>query len=194
MTSQQQETASRQFDFIIVGAGSAGCVLANRLSADGRHQVLLIEAGGKDNSLNIHIPLMVVNLLRDEKYTWPFLTEKQVHLNGKEQLWARGRVLGGSSSINGNVFVRGDPAEFDSWSSLGCQGWSWEDMLPYFKRMETYADGAPDTRGKDGPISVTQLKNFDKLADAYLDANREAGFELVNDYNDGHYEGASYLQ
>ena len=194
MTSQQQETASRQFDFIIVGAGSAGCVLANRLSADGRHQVLLIEAGGKDNSLNIHIPLMVVNLLRDEKYTWPFMTEKQVHLNGKEQLWARGRVLGGSSSINGNVYVRGDPAEFDSWSSLGCQGWSWEDMLPYFKRMETYADGEPDTRGKDGPINVTQLKNFDKLADAYLDANREAGFELVNDYNDGHYEGASYLQ
>jgi choline dehydrogenase len=122
------------------------------------------------------------------------LTEKQVHLNGKEQLWARGRVLGGSSSINGNVFVRGDPAEFDSWSSLGCQGWSWEDMLPYFKRMETYADGKPETRGKDGPINVTQLKNFDKLADAYLDANREAGFELVNDYNDGHYEGASYLQ
>ena len=156
--------------------------------------MLLVEAGGKDNSLNIHIPLMVVNLLRDEKYTWPFMTEKQVHLNGKEQLWARGRVLGGSSSINGNVYVRGDPAEFDSWSSLGCQGWSWEDMLPYFKRMETYADGEPDTRGKDGPINVTQLKNFDKLADAYLDANREAGFELVNDYNDGHYEGASYLQ
>jgi choline dehydrogenase len=194
MTPAQQDAPAQQFDFIIVGAGSAGCVLANRLSADGRHQVLLIEAGGKDSSLNIHIPLMVVNLLRDEKYTWPFMTEKQVHLNGKEQLWARGRVLGGSSSINGNVYVRGDPAEFDSWSSLGCQGWSWEDMLPYFKRMESYADGAPDTRGKDGPIGVTQLKNFDRLADAYLDANREAGFELVDDYNDGHYEGASYLQ
>lgn len=192
MTSQQ-ETAET-FDFIIVGAGSAGCVLANRLSADGKHRVLLIEAGGRDNNLNIHIPLMVVNLLRDEKYTWPFMTEKQVHLNGKEQLWARGRVLGGSSSINGNVYVRGDPAEFDSWSSLGCQGWSWEDMLPYFKRMETFAEGAPETRGASGPIHVTQLKHFDKLADAYLDANREAGFELVNDYNDGHYEGASYLQ
>jgi choline dehydrogenase len=195
MISQQQETADReQFDFIIVGAGSAGCVLANRLSADGKHRVLLIEAGGRDNNLNIHIPLMVVNLLRDEKYTWPFMTEKQVHLNGKEQLWARGRVLGGSSSINGNVYVRGDPAEFDSWSSLGCKGWSWQDMLPYFKRMETFAEGEPETRGASGPIHVTQLKNFDKLADAYLDANREAGFELVNDYNDGHYEGASYLQ
>ena len=195
MTSSNKNTIDRnQFDFIVVGAGSAGCVLANRLSANGEHQVLLIEAGGRDNSINIHIPLMVVNLLKDEKYTWPFMTEKQVHLNGKEQLWARGRVLGGSSSINGNVYVRGDPAEYDSWSSLGCSGWSWDDMLPYFKRMETFASGDPVKRGKNGPINVNQLKNFDKLADAYLDANREAGFELVDDYNDGHYEGSSYLQ
>jgi choline dehydrogenase len=187
-------TVRQEFDFIIVGAGSAGCVLANRLSADGRHRVLLIEAGGRDNSINIRIPLMVVNLLRDERYTWPFMTEKQVHLNGREQLWARGKVLGGSSSINGNVYVRGDPAEFDSWTSLGCPGWSWDEMLPYFKRMETFAAGDPRTRGQSGPINVTQLKNFDKLADAYLAANKEAGFELVDDYNNGRYEGASYLQ
>lgn len=192
--TDQGEAGTAAFDFIVVGAGSAGCVLANRLSADGRHQVLLIEAGGKDNSINIHVPLMVVNLLKDERYTWPFMTEKQVHLNGREQLWTRGKVLGGSSSINGNVYVRGDPAEFDSWTAMGCPGWGWEDMLPYFKRMENFADGDPATRGKGGPINVTQLKNFDKLADAYLAANREAGFELVNDYNDGHYEGASYLQ
>jgi choline dehydrogenase len=187
-------SSQNEFDFIVVGAGSAGCVLANRLSADGIHKVLLIEAGGPDNSINIHIPLMVVNLLKDERYTWPFMTEKQVHLNGREQLWTRGKVLGGSSSINGNVYVRGDPAEFDSWTNMGCPGWSWEEMLPYFKRMENFAEGAPETRGKGGPINVVQLKNFDKLADAYLDANRESGFELVDDYNDGHYEGASYLQ
>jgi choline dehydrogenase len=194
MAASNQDVTGQRFDFIVVGAGSAGCVVANRLSANGSHRVLLIEAGGRDNSINIKIPLMVVNLLRNEKYTWPFMTEKQVHLNGKEQLWARGKVLGGSSSINGNVYVRGDPAEFDSWSSMGVTGWSWDDMLPYFKKMESYADGDPATRGKSGPIGVTQLKNFDKLADAYLDANREAGFELVDDYNDGHYEGASYLQ
>lgn len=185
---------THDFDFVVVGAGSAGCVVANRLSADGAYRVLLIEAGGRDRSINIHVPLMVVNLLRDERYTWPFMTEKQVHLNGKEQLWTRGKVLGGSSSINGNVYVRGDPAEFDSWTGMGCPGWGWEDMLPYFKRMENFAEGDPRTRGKGGPINVTQLKNFDKLADAYLAANREAGFELVDDYNDGHYEGASYLQ
>jgi choline dehydrogenase len=193
-SSSRNQTDRNAFDFIIIGAGSAGCVLANRLSADGAHRVLLIEAGGRDTSINIHIPLMVVNLLKDERYTWPFLTEKQVHLNGKEQLWARGKVLGGSSSINGNVYVRGDPAEYDSWSSLGCSGWSWQDMLPYFKRMESFVSGDPVKRGKTGPINVTQLRKFDKLGDAYLDASREAGFELVDDYNDGHYEGASYLQ
>src|ERR1700760_1255900 len=133
MAASNQDVTGQRFDFIVVGAGSAGCVMANRLSADGRHRVLMIEAGGRDNSINIHIPLMVVNLLRNEKYTWPFMTEKQVHLNGKEQLWARGKVLGGSSSINGNVYVRGDPAEFDSWEGMGLPGWGWKDMLPYLK-------------------------------------------------------------
>ena len=179
MTSSNRNTTDlNQFDFIVVGAGSAGCVLANRLSADGAHRVLLVEAGGRDNSINIHIPLMVVNLLKDERYTWPFLTEKQVHLNGKEQLWARGKVLGGSSSINGNVMFAAILPNMNSWSSLGCVGWNWEDMLPYFKRMETFASGDPVKRGKSGPINVTQLKNFDKLADAYLDANRETALSL----------------
>ena len=104
-----------EFDYIIVGAGSSGCVVADRLSADGKHQVLLIEAGGRDNKLNIQIPLMVAKLLMDESVTWPFKTEAQTHLNGKPQRWVRGRVIGGSSSINGNLFVRGDPAEYDSW-------------------------------------------------------------------------------
>jgi len=183
-----------EFDFIVIGAGSAGCALANRLSEDDFARVLLIEAGGKDDSINIKIPLMVVNLLKDPKFTWPFVTEPQTALNDRTQLWTRGRVLGGSSSINGNVYVRGDPAVYDSWSEMGVTGWGWADMLPYFKRMESYAPGDPATRGKNGPIGVTSLKNFDPLADGYVEACREAGFPVVEDYNDGHYEGAAYLQ
>ncbi len=182
------------YDFVVVGAGSAGCVVANRLSEDGQHRVLLIEAGGRDSSISIHVPLMVVNLLKDPAHTWPFITEPQKALNNRTQLWTRGRVLGGSSSINGNVYVRGDPAEFDSWGDLGLPGWGWADMLPYFKRMENYRGGDPALRGRDGPIGVTSLEGFDDLADGYIEACREAGFEVVKDYNDGHYEGASYLQ
>ena len=186
--------AGHEYDFIVVGAGSAGCAVANRLSEDGSHRVLLIEAGGRDSSLNIHIPLMVVNLLKDPNHTWPFITEPQTALKNRTQLWTRGRVLGGSSSINGNVYVRGDPGEFDSWKDMGLPGWGWAQMLPYFKRMERYKGGDPALRGRDGPIGVTSLEHFDELADAYVDACKEAGFRYNDDYNDGHYEGAGYLQ
>lgn len=188
------EQVNGEFDFIVVGAGSAGCALANRLSQGGKERVLLIEAGGKDDSINIKVPLMVVNLLKDPNFTWPFVTEPQAALKGRTQLWTRGRVLGGSSSINGNVYVRGDPAVYDSWAEMGAPGWGWADMLPYFKRMESYAGGSDATRGRDGPIGVTSLKDFDALAKGYVEASREAGFEVVEDYNDGHYEGASFLQ
>lgn len=193
MTSSRDNFAG-DFDFIVVGAGSAGCAVAARLSEDGRERVLLIEAGPRDTSINIHIPLMVVNLLKDPAHTWPLVTEPQAALNDRTQLWTRGRMLGGSSSINGCVYVRGDPGEFDSWEAMGLPGWGWSDMLPYFKRMESYAPGDPATRGHDGPIGVTSLKHFGALADAYVQASGEAGFDIVEDYNDGHYEGASYLQ
>jgi choline dehydrogenase len=179
------------YDYVIVGAGSAGCVLANRLSASGAYRVLLLEAGGQDNSLNIRIPLFVANLLKDERVTWPFMTEPQQHLNGRRQLWTRGKVLGGSSSLNGNVFVRGDPAEYDSWN---CPGWSYSEMQTYFRRLEDCSFGDPAKRGRGGPVSITRLENFDELGNAYLAACREAGYELVPDYNDGTYEGATYLQ
>ncbi|AOH82881.1 hypothetical protein AWL63_01690 [Sphingomonas panacis] len=182
------------YDFIVVGAGSAGCAVAARLSEDGRERVLLIEAGPRDTSINIHIPLMVVNLLKDPAHTWPLVTEPQAALNDRTQLWTRGRMLGGSSSLNGCVYVRGDPGEFDSWAEMGLPGWGWADMLPYFKRMESYRPGDPATRGRDGPIGVTSLKNFDALADAYVTASGEAGFDIIEDYNDGHYEGTAYLQ
>ena len=182
---------ANSYDFIVVGAGSAGCVLVNRLSGVSTNRVLLVEAGGRDNSLNIRVPLFVANLLKDERVTWPFLTEPQQHLNGRRQLWTRGKVLGGSSSLNGNVFVRGDPAQYDSWE---CPGWSYSEMQPYFKRLEDCQFGDPATRGRGGPISITRLEDFDELGNAYLDACTEAGYELVPDYNSGAYEGAAYLQ
>jgi choline dehydrogenase len=183
-----------EFDYVVVGAGSAGCVLANRLSADGRHQVLLIEAGRRDNHLNIHIPMLVARVLMDERFTWPFKTEPQVHLNGKPQLWVRGRVIGGSSSINGNLFVRGDPKEYDKWRASGCAGWGWSDLLPYFKRLEDFPEGDPGVRGRGGPIGVTRLHRFDELADAFVDACERNGSPRLHDYNDGSYEGTFYLQ
>src|SRR5215213_8405489 len=159
-----------EFDYVIVGAGSSGCVLANRLSADGRNQVLLVEAGGRDNHLNIHVPMFVARVLMDERLTWPFKTEPQTFLNGKQQLWVRGRVIGGSNSINGLLFVRGDPKEWDNWRNLGCEGWGYSDMLPYFKKLEHYPEGDPAIRGREGPVHVTNLGHFDELVDAFVDA------------------------
>jgi choline dehydrogenase len=183
------------FDYVVVGSGSSGCAVANRLSADGRHQVLLIEAGERDNNINIQIPLMVANVLNSTRWTWPYETEPQTHLNGKPQKWSRGRVIGGSSSINGNLFVRGDPAEYDAWrDQKGCSGWGYDDLLPIFKRLEDFPEGDPAVRGRGGPIHCTRLDRFDALADAFVGACTEAGYPFLPDYNDGSYEGAFYLQ
>jgi choline dehydrogenase len=183
-----------EFDFIVVGAGSAGCVLASRLSEDGRHSVLLLEAGGPANNINLKIPVMVAKILNDERYTWQYQTEPQSHLNNKPQRWVRGRVLGGSGSINGNLFVRGDPREYDDWQRDGCSGWGYSDMLKYFRRLEDYPEGDQKVRGSGGPIHCTNLDRFDPLSDAFVAACGEAGHKQLTDYNDGSYEGAYYLQ
>ena len=183
-----------EFDFIVIGAGSAGCVVANRLTDSGRHSVLLLEAGGRADHINLKIPLMVAKVLNDERYTWQYQTEPQTYLNNKPQRWVRGRVIGGSGSINGNLFVRGDPKEYDGWRDQGCAGWGYSDLMPYFKRLEDYPEGDAAIRGRGGPIHCTNLDKFDPLSDAFLAACREAGFRQLSDYNDGSYEGAYYLQ
>ena len=154
-----------EFDYVIVGSGSAGCALANRLSEDGRHRVLLLEAGGRDDTYKIHVPLMVAHVLNDTRWTWQYLTEPQTHLNGQQTKWVRGRVIGGSSSINGMIFVRGDSRLYDAWrDELGCAGWGYQDLLPFFKRLEDCPDGDPAVRGRGGPIHCTMLKHFDALS------------------------------
>ena len=184
-----------EFDFVVVGAGSAGCVLANRLSADPAHRVLLVEAGGRDNHIEIRVPVLVAKVLNDERLTWPYVTEPQAHLGGRTQKWARGRVIGGSSSINGGVFVRGDPLEYDHWrDTLGCTGWGYADLLPVFKRLEHCPWGDPAVRGRGGPISCTRLDRFDALAEGYLAALGEHGIPVRDDYNAGQYEGGGYIQ
>ncbi|HET7158616.1 MAG TPA: GMC family oxidoreductase N-terminal domain-containing protein, partial [Burkholderiales bacterium] len=149
---------------------------------------------GRDNHLNIHIPLFVARLLMDERFTWPFKTEPQTHLNGKQQLWVRGRVIGGSSSINGNLFVRGDPKEYDHWRDAGCAGWGYADLLPIFKRLEDFDGGDPAIRGRGGPVGVTDLGKFDALSEAFVDACEQQGYRRLADYNDGSYEGTFPLQ
>ena len=184
------KTGRHEFDFIVVGAGSAGCVLANRLSADGEHRVLLIEAGGRDNSINIHIPLMVVNLLARRKI------HLAVHDREAGPSQRQGAAVGagqGARRIQFDQRQRLRPRRSGGISipgaASGAPAGAGKTCCPISSGWRRFASGDPVKRGKSGPINVTQLKNFDKLADAYLDANREAGFELVDDYNDGHYEG-----
>ena len=189
-----------QFDYVIVGGGSAGCVLANRLSGRKEDQVLLIEAGDRDDrldktGLSVRIPLFVANLVTDRRATWSFESVPQTHQNGRKHHWTFGKILGGSGSLNGNLYVRGNPIEYDNWRRNGCVGWGYEDLLPFFAKIEDRSTFNAFVRRKGRGIRVTRLSKFDPLSEAFLAATRYCGYRSVSDYNDGvNYEGASYLQ
>ncbi len=183
-----------EFDFVIVGAGSAGCALANRLSADPRHTVALVEAGGRDKSPWIHIPVGYFKTIKNPALNWMYKTEADPGLNGRSINWPRGKTLGGSSSINGLLYVRGQPQDYDNWRQLGNAGWSWDEVLPYFKRSECWEGGASDLRGGDGPLSVTKSRKNWKIVDAWVKAAQEAGFAYNEDYNGETQDGVGYFQ
>ena len=196
LAASADEVTSRRFEYVVVGAGSSGATLATRLGGRIAGRVLLLEAGAaRHKDFWIRVPVGLAKILSNPDYVWPFNTEPQAGLAGQPVYWPRGRLPGGSSSINGMVFVRGEPAEFDHWRELGNVGWGYADVLPYFKRLEATSIGASDQRGRDGPVSVIDLAaDPDELSDAFLSACREAGIAPTKDYNGGQYEGVGYLQ
>ncbi len=187
-------SSTAEFDYVIVGAGSAGCVLANRLSANGRHSVLLLEAGPKDSNLWIHVPLGYGKLFNDKTVNWMYQTEPEPGLDGRSVFQPRGKVLGGSSSINGLLYVRGQHEDYDRWRQRGNAGWGYDDVLPYFKKAENQQRGADAFHGVGGPLPVSDWRHADPLSKAFVVAASEVGIPTNPDFNGAAQEGAGFFQ
>jgi choline dehydrogenase len=179
-------------DYVIVGAGSAGCVLADRLSADGQHSVLLLEAGPPDTYPWIHIPIGYAKTMFNPRVNWCFHTEPESGMNGRRIYWPRGKTLGGSSSINGLISIRGRRDDYDAWAADGNPGWSYADVLPYFKRLEHAIDGDPDFHGRDGPLWCSPIGRKHELIEAVIAAGEELGIRRNDDFNGASQEGVGY--
>ncbi len=182
-------------DYVVVGAGSAGCVVAARLSEDPNVRVVVLEAGGADRNIWIHIPIGYGKTIADASVNWMYQTEPDPGVNNRRIFWPRGKVLGGSSSINGLLYVRGQPQDFDTWRQLGNVGWAWDDVLPYFKRSEGRVGPDRDgLHGHDGPLTTCDLQERNRLSEAYIQAAVAAGIPYVEDYNGANQEGVGYYQ
>lgn len=183
------------FDFIVVGAGSAGCVLANRLSEDGKRSVLLLEAGGRDWSPFIHMPIGYGISFYNARVNWKYKTESDPGISGRQSYWPRGKVLGGSSAINAMVWARGLPNDFDDWVTAGAEGWGWDTAQRYYKKLENWSRGGNDVRGGSGPLAVQDISDqVHPLCKEYLEAARQLGLPVTEDYNGAEREGASLYQ
>ena len=190
---KEKQAQMKNFDYIIIGAGSAGCVLANRLTANPNFKVLLLEAGGKDTNPWIHIPGGYFKTMHNPNTDWCFETEKEPNCDNREMLYPRGKTLGGSSSINGMLYIRGQSNDYNYWRQLGNAGWSWENVLPYFKKSEDFQFGENEFHGSGGPIKVEKIRATFKVLDLFLEAAEEFGYKKTEDFNSGNNEGMGYF-